>query len=657
MIRTIHVCPRYRSAALRAVGISLVAALLFLGCGKEAREAPTSAVSLKSDLSAAATATVDSPPADEKATKGSATRLPADGPSGDRVNPGNVKVDSERLSKQALQILKVIGKSLSRGHAPPEEVLAQFVSPEIHCGVLRPQAMMPIFEAPKLVATAARSASPKGTDHVGIREFRDQLAVLMAPFKDTTEIRIFFKVFNVKVNDDDVRTRAFYEATGTTSQGVLQQRGVWHCSWELGADGKSLRLTAVETRDLEEAVSKVDQGLLFSDCTRTVLDGNAALASDVTVGILEWQKRLPASLRTADHGHHGVALGDLNGDGLDDAYFCSPVALPNRLLVQNKDGTATDRAQEAGVDLLDDTRAALIVDLDNDGDQDLIVLTRKHLVFYSNEGFPSFMIRAKLPMDVFRLSMAASDYDLDGDLDIFACGYGDSILSNVTEPTSLKDQVRLARSMPSPAFDANNGAANLMLRNDGGWTFADVTEETGLDVNNRRFSMACGWEDFDDDGDPDLYVANDFGRNNLYVNDNGVFQDLAGSAGVEDTGFGMGVSWGDYNNDGLMDIYVTDMYTAAGNRVALQPEWQDKYIESRGKDRGQEEWDGVRNSIAGNTLYENQGDGTFVDRAQEAGVAMGLWSWGGVFVDFNNDGFRDLFVPNGYMTNERTDDL
>ena len=95
---------------------------------------------------------------------------------------------------------------------------------------------------------------------------------------------------------------------------------------------------------------------------------------------------MPAEFGTQEHGHHGLALGDVNGDGLDDVYLCAPAGLPNRLFIQNEDGTASDAAGRAGVDWLDDSRAALLVDLENDGDQDLVLAMRQRLLLMSNDG-------------------------------------------------------------------------------------------------------------------------------------------------------------------------------------------------------------------------------------------------------------------------------
>ena len=200
-----------------------------------------------------------------------------------------------------------------------------------------------------------------------------------------------------------------------------------------------------------------------------------------------------------------------------------------------------------------------------------------------------------------------------------------------------------------PFHDANNGGPNLLLRNDGDWVFTDVTREVGLDVNNLRFSLASTWEDFDNDGDCDLYVANDWGRNNLYRNDDGVFVDVAAAAGVEDIGPGMSSTWGDFNNDGWLDLYVSNMFSSAGNRITQHPKFKS----------GADETDlaGFRRAARGNSLFENRGDGTFADRAIESGTTLGRWAWGSLFVDINNDGWRDIYVTNGFVTADDNNDL
>src|SRR5262249_54297225 len=192
--------------------------------------------------------------------------------------------------------------------------------------------------------------------------------------------------------------------------------------------------------------------------------------------------------------------------------------------------------------------------------------------------------------------LAAADYDNDGYLDIFVCNY------NMLDIDELNaDQW----PRPLPYHDANNGGGSYLLKNDGHWHFRDVTKEVGLDVNNRRWTFAACWEDYDNDGLIDLYVANDFGRKNLYKNLGGRFVDVAAEAGVEDMGSGMSVSWGDYNRDGWMDLYVANMFSSAGGRITFQPQFQPS-VSPRVKAN-------IQRLAKGNSLFRNAGNGKFED--------------------------------------------
>lgn len=170
-----------------------------------------------------------------------------------------------------------------------------------------------------------------------------------------------------------------------------------------------------------------------------------------------------------------------------------------------------------------------------------------------------------------------------------------------------------------------------------------------MDENNRRFSYAAAWDDYDNDGDLDLYVANDFGRNNLYQNQGGHFKDVAADAGVEDIGPGMSSCWSDYNNDGLVDLYVSNMFSSAGNRITQQQQFQQQADD--------ETRSAFRRHARGNSLFANLGDGRFQDVAVPAGVVLGRWAWGSKFADLNHDGWQDLIVTNGFITQEDSGDL
>ncbi|MEZ5300403.1 MAG: VCBS repeat-containing protein [Verrucomicrobiales bacterium] len=261
------------------------------------------------------------------------------------------------------------------------------------------------------------------------------------------------------------------------------------------------------------------------------------------------------------------------------------------------------------------------------------------VLLMKNDGAAHFTIAAELPVMPVAHSLAAADYDNDGDLDLFVACYGN-------DADTFGDNLA-----PLPWHDANNGARNSLFRNelhDGTWAFADVTNECRIGDSNTRFSFAASWEDFDNDGDQDLYVANDFGRNNLYVNEMGRFRDAAADLGAEDLAAGMSAAWGDYNNDGAMDLCVGNMFSGAGNRTTFL----NKFMPGAG--------DGIvqhyQRFARGNSLMKNIG-GKFQDVTDEAKTAMGRWSWGTIFGDLNNDGWEDIVGLNGYITGSDPQDL
>ena len=234
-------------------------------------------------------------------------------------------------------------------------------------------------------------------------------------------------------------------------------------------------------------------------------------------------------------------------------------------------------------------------------------------------------------------SAAVADYNRDGLLDVYFCVY--SYYKGL-------DQYQF----PSPYYDAQNGPPNFLFRNRGDGTFEDVTVRSGIDVNNNRFSFAVAWCDYDNNGWPDIYVANDFGRKNLYRNNgDGTFTDVAAAAGVEDYGPGMSTCWFDYDNDGRQDVYVANMWLNEGKRITAS----DRFLP------------GIDPAIraiyqkhnAGNSLYRNTGSPRFEDKTSQAGTPMGRWSWSCAAWDFDHDSYSDLYVANGFVSGPNRLDL
>lgn len=399
----------------------------------------------------------------------------------------------------------------------------------------------------------------------------------------------------------------------------------WLTSW---TDTKPPKLINLTVKNFETIIS---EGPWFHDVTNTVIGKNSRFEPQVLHGIDHWAQRITRIGDLSLAGHHGLAVGDVDGDGLEDLYVCDGGSLPNQLYLQQPDGTAKEVALDWGVAWLEDSRSSLFVDLDNDGDQDLVVATIAMIAFAENLNNQAFKLRGGFPGAPYPFSLSAADFDLDGDLDIYTCIYG---AGNQPKKRGFE------ASSPTPFNEAENGGRNVLLSNLGGFQFGDVTREVGLDQNNTRWSFSASWEDYDRDGDPDLYVANDFGRNCLYQNNNGQFSNIARRAGVEDMAAGMSVSWGDSNRDGAPDLLIGNMFSSAGQRVSYQRNYEA----------------GKKRMARGNTLFIASKDG-FQDASIASGITNGGWAWSSGFADLNNDGWQDLVITNGYLSNSRDDDL
>jgi tetratricopeptide (TPR) repeat protein len=436
-----------------------------------------------------------------------------------------------------------------------------------------------------------------------------------------------------------VATSVRYEIVGTGQGYYREQRaGHWELEWEARSTG-DYRLRRWQAG--EETRSRASAPF-FADITARSLGRNPSYARQMLRGVDDWRTVLDGASGIDIYGHNGVSVGDIDGDGHDDIYVCQPAGLPNRLYRNRRDGTFEDITEASGTGVLENTACALFADFRNQGRQDLVVVRATGPLLFVNQGGGKFQLHpdafqfANPPQGTFT-GAAAADYDRDGWLDIYFCLY---------TYYQGADQYKY----PVPYFDANNGPPNFLMRNDRDGTFRDATAEAGLDRNNTRYSFCCGWSDYDQDGWPDLYVVNDFGRKNLYHNNgDGTFTDVAARACVEDVGAGMSVSWLDYDNDGAPDIYSADMWTAAGERISMQEEFQ------KGAPLPARAF--YRRHAMGNSLFRNRGDGAFEDRTGAARVGMGRWSWSSDTWDFDHDGFADLYIANGFLSGANRDDL
>jgi hypothetical protein len=544
---------------------------------------------------------------------------------------------TEAMQDAAAKQLKVLAHALADTAERDEAHLGPLLTATFGSTPLRPANQAMLLQHPWLQVTRATLPAPQDATDGGQAT---ALARLQAQLAQIPASESKFKIFRVEPGTDGgFSTRVWVQIWAMHAQASDQIDATWQIDWQPGGPSEGPRMRRLTVLAHQEAHATWPGGTQFAEISQAVLAGDPSWTQQLLHGIDYWLERLDVTQPINPYGHFGGAVGDVDGDGRDDVYVCQSGGLPNRLFVHQPDGTVRDIAAQAGVDLLDPSAGALILDLDNDGDQDLAVQTSAGLALFANDGHARFSSRGVVAGTAGGMGLTAADVDLDGDLDLYVSRYQ----ADASQWTALP--------APQPFHDANNGGANVLLRNDRDFRFTDVTVASGLDVHNRRYTFAAVFEDVDEDGDADLYVANDFGRKNLYRNDSSKtkglhFVDVAAQAGVEDTGAGMSASFADYDQDGHMDLYVGDMWSSAGGRIA----YQDRFVPGQGRQQ-------VQRFAKGSSLFRNLGNGRFGDVSVETGVEFGRWAWSSPFVDLDNDGREDIVIANGFLSRPEKPDL
>ncbi len=313
----------------------------------------------------------------------------------------------------------------------------------------------------------------------------------------------------------------------------------------------------------------------------------------------------------------GVAVGDINSDGLPDIYL-GGTQIPNKLYLNKGRMKFEDISEKAGVSRAAGiTNGISMADVDGDGDLDMYVCKFNYPnILYINNGNNTFSDRASefnLAVTGTSLQALFFDYDNDGDLDMYLVMNG-----------PLRNEFR------------KPGDSDKLFRNNGNSTFTDVSDSAGIRDIGYGLSVSAG--DLNGDGWIDLYITNDFEvRDILYYNNrNGTFRNATKDALSNTSLFGMGSDIADFNNDGLPDIAAMDMFPPNHKRKMTQLLSMSNY--SSNLDSMQ---------LMRNTLQLNRGNGTFSDICYVSGVAETDWSWACLFVDLDNDGFKDFYITNG----------
>ncbi len=337
----------------------------------------------------------------------------------------------------------------------------------------------------------------------------------------------------------------------------------------------------------------------------------------------------------------GVAIGDLNNDGLPDIYFTGN-QVSNRLYLNEGNFKFKDITEKSGTAALQGWKTGVtMADVNQDGWLDLYVCRsamgdstlRKNLLFINNKDLTFTEKAEEYGIADYSYSTQAAffDYDKDGDLDLFVLNH------------SLPKYAGLNRLLVKYKNQKSNRFGSKLYQNNNG-KFSDITEKSGIINNVLSFGLGIAISDVNQDGWPDVYISNDFNEEDyLYINNqDGTFKNTIREATGHVSLFSMGSDIADINNDSRTDIFTLDMLPETNERIKLSS-GDDNYDKYRFLVDA-----GFHHQTMRNMLQLNNGNGTFSEIGQLAGISNTDWSWAALFADFDLDGWKDLYISNGY---------
>ena len=345
----------------------------------------------------------------------------------------------------------------------------------------------------------------------------------------------------------------------------------------------------------------------------------------------------------------GVAVADVNGDGLQDIYFSGNMA-PNKLYLNRGKMKFEDITSQAGVAARPGPwkTGVTMVDINADGREDIYLChsgklmgpKRTNELFINtgnnSAGIPQFSEQAEqygLADSAYSTQASFFDYDRDGDLDMFLLNHSPKLLPILDEEST------------AALLKTENPMNGVRLFSNTGGHFTDITAKAGFSSSSLTYGLGAGIADINGDGWPDVYVSNDYGvPDYLYINNkNGSFTNKIQQSVGHTSNFSMGNDVADINNDALPDIITLDMLPEDNRRQKLlfAPDNYEKFELSLRS--------GFYYPYMRNMLQLNNGNGTFSEIGQLAGISNTDWSWAPLLADYDNDGWKDLYISNGYL--------
>jgi hypothetical protein len=490
----------------------------------------------------------------------------------------------------------------------------------------------------RLLFSADGSNSNRGS---ALNEWRNYLD----SFDSIEEVSLHIHRLDKWKSTDDLEARVRFELIGTPrgAQNAGIDRGYFKMTFRAGG-AHGLEITSASLLEGDRYIGDKPQ---FQ---------NVAHQAGIDFTNRYYPEFIKQKLKFAmiKYGPAGISVADVDNDGFYDIFI--PDGVESKLFRNMGDGTFEDITAKSGLAGLDGVSVGLFADYDNDGYKDLFVSRtfKPNQLFHNNHDgtFTDVTAKSGIGADCCTTVASWADYDNDGYLDLYVGRYLDPRLAIPT------------------TFYARNGEPNQLYHNNHDGTFTNVTVKAR--VGEKGLCLGTVFGDFNDDGYPDIYVVNDFGRKTLYRNNkDGTFDDVTVKSGTLAYGAGMNASFADYDNDGKLDIYSTNIRSEEAwyadwptvGRYMLNCWRQGVWITDMPlymeifKQSGTDFVQVFQQMASGNTLLHNKGDGTFEDTTEKTHANPPGWYWGASFADFDNDGWLDVFAADGWVYNDRDTEI